>query len=58
MNFTTLYDFHETYSDKIQKQMLHNLVMVDDESDSFIAQSNTLLTHLFSMSLLLLKMAI
>lgn len=58
MNFTTLYDFHETYSDKIQKQMLHNLVMVDNESDSFLSLSNLLLSHLSSMSLLLLKMAI
>ena len=58
MNFTTLFDFHETYCDKIQKQLMHNLIVVDNESDQIIALSNHLSKHLCSMSLLLLKMVI
>ena len=59
MNFTTLYDFHETYTDKISMQLFHNLLHVDGESDqAYLSHCNLLLKHLSDMALLLLKMAI
>lgn len=37
MDFTTHFDFHQTYTDKIEKQMMHNFQRVDKESETFLA---------------------
>ena len=36
VDFITHFDFHQTYNDKIEKQLIHNLERVDKESQEFI----------------------
>lgn len=58
MDFITEFDFHQTYTDKIEKQMIHNFEVVDNESTQFLKKSKSLMTKLSEMSMLLMKMAI
>lgn len=58
MDFVTHFDFHQTYIDKIEKQMIHNFQRVDKESDAFLVKSTVLMNHITKMSLLLIKMSV
>lgn len=59
MDFVTHFDFHQTYCDKIEKQINYNLKQAGDSvTPEFVAKCQTLLTKLADMALYLTKMAI
>ena len=58
IDFTTHFDFYQTYMDKIEKQLKHNLGAVDGESEESISSSLYLLQQISQMSLILIKMAL
>lgn len=58
MDFITEFDFHQTYIDKIEKQMVHNFEVVDNECSQFLKKSKILMSKISDMAMLLMKMAI
>ena len=59
MNFVTHYDFYQTYTDKIEKQIAHNLKFAGDGvTQDFIAKCEKLVQKLSEMSLYLVKMGL
>ena len=57
IDFVTHYDFWQTYTDKLEKQLLHNLQLMATPYVS-IEQAKELLSKLNQMTMLLIKMSI
>lgn len=53
----THFDFHQTYTDKIEKQVIHNFQRVDNESEQFLEKARVLMANINQMALLLIKMS-
>lgn len=59
MDFVTHFDFHQTYCDKIEKQINHNLKLAGDSvTPEFVEICQILLSKLADMALYQTKMAI
>ena len=58
LDFVTHFDFHETYTDKIEKQLEFDIPNLEEISPTFAERSKTLIKQLGSMGMLLTKMAI
>jgi len=59
MDFTTHFDFHQTYCDKLEKQINYNLKQAGNNvSPEFVNKCQTLIQKLADMALYLTKMAV
>jgi len=58
LDFVTHFDFHETYTDKIEKQLDFDIPNLEGISATFGDRSKTLIKLLGDMGMLLTKMAI